>query len=176
MLRKCLASLSMQLVDSTVAPTIIVVENDETPSCKELVYEFSDTCPYPVVYVHEPVRGIARARNVAIEAALNSGAEWIAFIDDDEVADQDWLAALMAVEYRHVPVLVGRHETVYTGKLPFWAVVEPKRLKPEHEGRSRKTSTCGNVRFSMNIVRAGIRFNERIGLMGGEDIEYFGRA
>jgi hypothetical protein len=32
------------------------------------------------------------------------------------------------------------------------------------------------VRFSIDLVNAGLRFNEAIGFMGGEDIEFFGHA
>ena len=41
--------------------------------------------------------GIPAARNAALEAAKSISPDWIAFIDDDEVAPRDWIARLHAV-------------------------------------------------------------------------------
>src|SRR5690606_26113921 len=42
--------------------------------------------------------GVANARNAAVSAAKG---ELIAFLDDDEEAPPDWLAALLAAQARH---------------------------------------------------------------------------
>lgn len=176
MLRHCLDSLAAQVVPSDVLPTVIVVENDAEPRCRGIVDAFAASCTYPVVYVHEPVRGIARARNAALDAARATGSEWIAFIDDDETAAPGWLAGLMAPEYRHVPVLQGFHDLVYPAQAPFWSLEKDKKVRERDEGAARKVAVTNNVRFSAALVHAGLRFDERIGLMGGEDIDFFGRA
>jgi len=44
------------------------------------------------------------------------------------------------------------------------------------EGEVLKTAATNNVRLTMNIVRAGIRFNEKIGLGAGEDTQFFAEA
>jgi succinoglycan biosynthesis protein ExoM len=72
------------------------------------VARFCATAPFPVYYVHEPICGIARARNAALDKATELGADWIAMLDDDEVADPRWLANLMAPEYLDTPVLMGK--------------------------------------------------------------------
>lgn len=176
MLNRCLDSLAAQLVPTEVFPTIIVVENDAQPRCERRVELFAESCPIPVNYVHEPVRGIANARNAALDAAMKAGADWIAFIDDDETAEPDWLAELMAPEYQHVPVLQGFHDLVYPDNMPFWCVEKRKRARQREEGEARKVAVTNNVRFSSDLVRAGLRFDTGIGLMGGEDIDFFGRA
>ncbi len=48
------------------------------------------------LYRHQPQRGIPQARNAALDAARELGATHVAFIDDDETAAPDWLAALWA--------------------------------------------------------------------------------
>jgi glycosyltransferase involved in cell wall biosynthesis len=57
--------------------------------CRATVASFLSYAPFPVFYVHEPRRGIAQARNAAMAKALEIGADWLAMIDDDEVADPD---------------------------------------------------------------------------------------
>ena len=174
MLGYCLRSLSRLHVPEDVEPYVIVIDNDPAGSASEVVAIYNGTSPHMVFYLAEPRRGIAFARNAALDAAVAMGVDWIAFIDDDEIADPDWLAALMAPEYRNVPVLMGRQEFIYPKPMPFWGVEQEK--KPRLEGAILKTAYTNNVRFSIDLVRAGLRFNEALGLMGGEDQEFFSAA
>ena len=41
-----------------------------------------------ISYIHAPARNISIARNACVEAATG---KWIAFIDDDELASENWL-------------------------------------------------------------------------------------
>ncbi len=45
----------------------------------------------PLTYVHEVRAGIPLARNAVLHAARNLNPDWIAFVDDDEVIDREWL-------------------------------------------------------------------------------------
>jgi succinoglycan biosynthesis protein ExoM len=173
MLRACLDSLARQRVDPDLDVSIVVVDNEEHPAACARVGGFAEDCPFPVHYIHEPRRGIAAARNAALNEAMRIGANWIAMLDDDETADPDWLNELMAPEYLHVPVLMGTNIAVYPKPLPFW--VKEEEPKGE-EGQKLKTAATGNVRFSTDLIRAGLRFDERIGLGGGEDNDLFSRA
>lgn len=175
MLKDCLESLMLQIRPNDVEVEIVVVDNEPWSSNRDIVNMLRLRSPHLLRYMHEPRQGIAVARNRVIDAALNHHCDWIAFIDDDEVADPFWLSELMAREYRETPVLVGNVEYVYPTPLPFWAVPKTPRAKPE--GHREKTAAAGNVRFSMELVRAGkLRFNEELGLMGGEDVEFFAAA
>jgi succinoglycan biosynthesis protein ExoM len=174
MLTACLESLMLQATPNDLDVRVVVVDNEPRPNNRGIVNTLRNRSPLPIQYLHEHRRGIACARNRVIDAALGHNCDWIAFIDDDEVADPYWIAELMAPEYRQVPVLDGRREFVYPDPLPFWAAHRPKQPRPE--GARAKTATTANVRFSMTLVRAGLRFDESLGLMGGEDIEFFSTA
>lgn len=174
MLAKCLDSLACQMIDGDHYISIVVVDNEEAPNNQRAVAAFAAICLFPVYYVHEPRRGIAFARNAVLHKALATGADWIAFIDDDENAEPDWIAALMAPEYRAVPVLLGRQVLAYPEPLPFWCT--PKLPTNAVEGEIMRTAYTNNVRFAIELVQAGLRFNERLGLMGGEDQEFFSAA
>ena len=68
---------------------------------------------------------------------------------------------------RRAPVLRGRRVFVYPDPVPFWLRRKDRELLPE--GRvANLVSTC-NVRFSADLLRAGLRFDESLGLCGGED-------
>jgi succinoglycan biosynthesis protein ExoM len=174
LLARCLASLATQIVADDIAVSLVVVDNDPAASARLTVARFCATAPFPTYYVHEPIRGIARARNAALDKAAELGADWIAMLDDDEVADPRWLANLMAPEYLDTPVVMGAHVFVYPVPRPFWAP-EDEDVKGE-EGQRLKTAYTNNVRFSARLLRAGLRFDEGLRFMGGEDNEFFAAA
>jgi succinoglycan biosynthesis protein ExoM len=174
MLRACLDSLAQQQVDPDLIVSIVVVDNEEHPNNCARVGGFAEDCRFPVHYIHEPRRGMAAARNAALDEAMRIGAHWIAMLDDDETADPDWLNELMAPEYRHVPVLMGRQIFEYPEPRPFW-VADDGEFKGE-EGQRLKTGYTNNIRFATDLLRTGLRFDVRLGLMGGEDNSFFAMA
>jgi len=173
MLARCLESLGAQILPDDLAISLVVVDNDPASSARLTVAQFCADAPFSVYYVHQPERGIARARNAALGKALDLAAGWIAMLDDDEIAEPDWIAQLMHPDYLDVPVLMGRNIAVYPTPRPFW--VQVKEGKSE-EGQRLKTAYTGNVRFSIALLQAGLRFDEGLGLMGGEDDEFFALA
>jgi len=74
---------------------LVIVDNDRAPSAKPVARLLAAESPFPVRYVHEPAAGVANARNAGVTLA---GGELIAFLDDDEEASDDWLAALAQVQ------------------------------------------------------------------------------
>ena len=176
MLAACLASLSQQRLPEDVSAYIVVIDNDPEGSAADAVAAHSNASPLLTFYISEPIRGIAKARNAALDAVSAIGADWVAFVDDDEIAAPDWVAGLMASEYRDTPVLAGPTVPIYPDDTPFWCLRTEKKLKPGEEGRQLLTATTGNVRFSSDLLRAGFRFNESLRLMGGEDQEFFSSA
>ncbi len=180
MLENCLRSLARQALPPGVHAQIVVVHNgdDEDRDASLVAFErFEETSEaiggLPGVFYHIPTRGIALARNIILSKALGMKADWIAMIDDDEVADPLWLADLMAPQYRSIPVLMGTRRWIYPEPLPFWVLPE---VEMAVENSSMKTAQTNNVRFSINLVKAGLRFNEQLGFMGGEDNEFFAEA
>ena len=80
-LARLLESLQRQKLPDGVSVEIWVVDNDpDSPAI----------APPGVGWLREPRRNIAHARNRAL---LEARGEWLAFIDDDETADEDWLSA-----------------------------------------------------------------------------------
>jgi succinoglycan biosynthesis protein ExoM len=175
MLRSCLDSLGRQIVPADLAVEIVVADNEEQMNARAGVEAFATGCPFAVHYVHQPKRGIAAARNAILEKAVALGADWIAMLDDDEAAAPDWIVNLMAPEYRGIPILRGKRIYVFPSPAPFWAREKERRDPPEGAPITRVSTN--NVRFSAKLVRkAGLRFDESIGLSGGEDHRFFRAA
>ncbi|NRA16441.1 MAG: glycosyltransferase family 2 protein [Oceanospirillaceae bacterium] len=86
-----LTSLQNLELDTQWQVKIIVADNDVEPSA-ELRVMSADQSKIPVIYVHAPQSNISIARNACLS---ESDSQWLAFIDDDELADPGWLRALM---------------------------------------------------------------------------------
>ncbi len=92
-LTKTLDSLA-KLKDSAMqGAEIVIVDNSPEGGAEETVRQFQQSSANPIIYVNEKNPGVANARNAGLAAASTS---LIAFIDDDETADQNWLDGLLA--------------------------------------------------------------------------------
>ena len=109
-----------------------------------IVEDIRGRSPFPVHYIHEPPRGIAIARNRVLDHAAERCAQWIAFIDDHETAEPDWLANLMAPEYRDTPVLTGTVRHQQPDEPPFWYLPRTRKDGPA-EGQRLKSALTGNI-------------------------------
>jgi succinoglycan biosynthesis protein ExoM len=92
MLRNTLNSLLRQETDGALSYEIIVIDDGSTDSTPTLVQEIADRSHVPIRYHREDRVGVTAARNRGLR---ESAGEWIAFIDDDETAEPDWLQELM---------------------------------------------------------------------------------
>lgn len=82
-LRDTLDSVTRQ---SRQPDEVVVVDNASTDHTRDVVLSFADRLN--VRYVHERQRGIPHARNAAVRSATG---DIVAFIDDDCVANENWL-------------------------------------------------------------------------------------
>ena len=178
MLTECVLSLVAQQVPEDCLINLVIVDNNGAPEARDVVVASAAGAPFPIHYVHESRPGIAAARNRVIDAALGLEADWIALIDDDEVASPCWLADLVAAADRYAAdVVEGTTVRRYPQSLPPF--VSPYQPRNAPEGSPLDYATTGNVLFKAWIVepgRAGLRFDERFNFAGGEDIDFFMRA
>ena len=138
---------------------LIVVDNDAAQSARAALSAWSDR--WPLDYVVEPSRGVATARNAAIAAGLDRS-DYLAFIDDDEVPDPNWLASLLAVALEEEASLV------------FGPV---DRLLPNQTQDRIERPTAGNLLISSKIFNhSGLRFDPAFDRSGGEDLMFFQTA
>jgi len=176
MLRRCLASLRAQRFEAAhFQMKLILVDNNPEPSARSICEDvWGDESPGDLVHCPRP--GIPMARNTALDAALRAGADYIAFLDDDEVAPPHWLESLwQAMEESGADAIQG-------GVRELSAEDETIASDAPPDGRvswesSESLATC-NVLFKVRLVEPplALRFDETMQSTGGSDREFFMRA
>jgi len=90
-LAEALQTLIQLETNSDFSCEIVVVDNASTDATEETVARVAEGAAVPVKYVYEEQPGDAPARNRGIQEAQG---EWLAFFDDDQFAEPDWVAKL----------------------------------------------------------------------------------
>jgi glycosyltransferase involved in cell wall biosynthesis len=149
------------------ATRIVVVDNDPEASARDAVAALD----HPAIgYVVEPTPGIAAARNRALDEARSSDA--VVFIDDDERPREGWLHALVETWLGHGSAAVaGRVVPVYPQRIPAWVVdggFFVRRTLPT--GTRVEAAPTSNILLDVRYLNThALRFDDRLGLGGGED-------
>lgn len=172
-LARLLDSLGRVKVPPGVELEVLIVDNDAGGSASAVVESRSDGLP-ALRYFLEPVQNIACARNRAVEAARG---RWLMFIDDDEVADENWLVAYLDLFDSYEcdggfgPVIPRLEEdgTPWLDLPTFYS----RRRHPTGTPVGEREPRTGNA-----MVRRALfedhRFDPAFGLTGGSDIQLFG--
>lgn len=167
-LARLLDSLGRQKLPQGFALETIVVNNDPARPL--------DLEPRPgLVVLEEPRRNIALARNRALDAARG---RWLAFVDDDETAEEGWLAAFLeAREAWDADGFFGPVLPRSQGPEAGWLDLETFYTRPRHQSGAllaAEGARTGNA-FLRGALFETARFDARFGRSGGEDAELFAR-
>ncbi|MEQ9142861.1 MAG: glycosyltransferase family 2 protein [Parvibaculaceae bacterium] len=176
LLRKALSSCRAQKLGEMQTIEVVVVDNSPEGNA-------ADTCQALQMdnlrYVHEPRAGLVFARNSGIEAA--SG-DFLAFLDDDEEAEEDWILELsIAFRKSGADIVCG----AVLPKLEDPAI-EHYRYVTNFYSRDVSRPAYADIGDILNYVGTGnsafrrpvcfgdgVRFDPRFNHFGGEDIELF---
>jgi succinoglycan biosynthesis protein ExoM len=190
LLQRVLESLKQADLAGIAADTeveILVVDNHPGGETAALCERVAAALPVPISCVGEPQRGISQTRNRAVREALSAGADFIAFVDDDDLPRENWLRELLLCQRESAADLVfGSWEL--DPEVPEWAgksdiFKSQTHGEPEQKKRSYglpwMASTC-NVLIGRNILeivgRDGAVFDTGLSHSGGEDKDFFIRA
>ncbi len=91
LLRKALASALAQQAPAGFGFEIVVVDNSDESSAREVVNSFAPPRPFPLRFVEAHPPNISVARNAGVAA---SAGDAIAFLDDDQELAPGWLGAV----------------------------------------------------------------------------------
>ena len=157
---------------------VVVVDNDPAGSAAAVCATAASRLRWPLRHAGEPARGISAARNRAVELA--GGAEWIAWIDDDEEPEPGWLDALLAAAAAHgADAVAGPVLPRFDPAPPAWVARGGFFDRPRHPtGTALAYAGIGNSLVRTAVFRALGRpwFDPALGLTGGEDTLFFLRA
>jgi succinoglycan biosynthesis protein ExoM len=157
-------------------PTIrIIVADDSADGTARRLVEESGPWQLPVDVYQVRARNIAIARNACID---NADSLFVAFVDDDEWVDRDWLTHLRNAALRYnADAVIGAVNAIYPADTPPWLKkVGLFRKRPGETGERVNTGATSNALVRLSSVRKfDLRFNEAFGRSGGEDTEFFFR-
>jgi succinoglycan biosynthesis protein ExoM len=141
--------------------------------------------PMPLDLVEETRRGTSFARNRAVDEALRQDADFIAFIDDDDLPEPDWLLRLIEKQQEtRADIVFGTEHRVMNAGWPAWLKKSPlfeKRIKEgvTEYGTPRGISTY-NVLVGRGILErvksTGPVFSPEFAHFKCEDTDFFIRA
>ena len=165
-----------RLDSATPRHEVIVVDNDAGRS-GEAPVEQARAEGLDVRYLVEPIRGIARARNRSLEPAAG---EYVAFIDDDEEADPEWLLELWYEVIRHgADGGLGPVIPRFDDRTPRWLIdgrFFERPRPPTGTILEAKQTRTGNALIRRRPLMAHPGpFDERFDFTGGEDGDLFAR-
>jgi len=176
-LRRLLEGLGDLEVPAETGVRVVVVDNDPGASARQVVDEVRTGLRHPVDYAVESVPGIPAARNAAVDRAR--GADFVAFVDDDEWPDARWLVELLATQRATgADVVTGPVLPVFERTPPAWVVDGRFFDRPRHGDAER----IGYARTSNVLIRSSLfdgdesPFDLAFGKLGGSDTHFFTRA
>ena len=155
---------------------LILVDNNPEPMARP-IYDRVWGAERPGELVRCPRPGIPMARNAALEAALRTGVDYVAFLDDDEVAPPHWLRSILqALGESGADAIQGGVRELSADAEDIASGVPAPDGQVAWE-RCESLATC-NVLFKARLVEPplGLRFDESMQFTGGSDREFFMRA
>ena len=178
--RSCACSVhSRSCVSRTSLPSCACWWWTTTPrqSAREVCEDARSWLSAPLVYIVEKRRGIPQARNAALAASL-AHSDFLAFVDDDEVPEPDWLAELLRVQRaRDADAVAGPVLPRFEPGAARWLTRGGLFERPRHATGARiDYAYTGNVLVrTAALAQMDALFDERLALSGGSDSEFFER-
>ena len=168
-----IASIVAQQTIDALSFEIVVADNDLEPSAREYIETMQSQYPeVEIKYVHAPSRNISIARNACLETARG---DWIAFIDDDEVASETWLQTHYNTATKgDLDVCIGPVLAMYPESTPAWIKSNNYHTVGISNRHPVTTGHAGNSFFQRtHPAIQDLRFSEARGRTGGEDTQFF---
>jgi succinoglycan biosynthesis protein ExoM len=174
-----LEGLDRQVFSVAPTPSIHLIVVDNSPAA-----DAAETCKTrarasALHYLHEPRPGISYARNTAV-AAVPSGTDFVAMIDDDEVPDPNWLDQLLDAQSRSgADIIIGPTTPRFPRGTPEWIAASGFFLKPQNQKSLREldpdppAATCNVLMCASLLSDSGVMFEPALAISGGEDNLFF---
>ena len=158
---------------------ILIVDNDIEQSSKQIYDKYNNSCAIKIHYTNETEKGLSNVRNRAIQEGINLGASHIAFIDDDEIANDDWLINHINFYNNYDEIYVSSGPTIKKFAKEYPAHITKNKIfktSSKTTGTIKKTCASGNVFFPLDIIKDNnIYFSKAFNTCGSEDTDFFSR-
>jgi len=180
MLDGALETLVAQQTGDLFDYEIIVVDNASTDATAAVVERIAADAPVPVRYFRQHVPGDAPTRNKGVDEA---GGDWLAFFDDDQFAQPDWLKELYRAALQTGAPIVGgavrldlsEEQLARLGPVCRGALREVDHYDRIHPYQGKQLPGCGNVLVARSVFEQ-IGYFGALMSSGGSDSDFFQRA
>lgn len=193
-LAECLQALGAQIVPTSVAWEVVVVDNNCTDDTPAVVERSRAAAPMPIRYVLERRQGVAFGRNTGVAHARG---RILAFTDDDVMPPAEWIATILSLLHEHdADILGGRVMPRWGAPVPAWISqwLEERNYRHTHLGilahpeatlLKRETAYppiwTANAAMARRVFAELGGFDTRLGrvkgkLYGGEDTDLVRRG
>lgn len=191
MLGQLLSSFEGLRRSEDIRVTFLIVDNAPDAPVEALVSRWRERTGLAARYVLEREPGIPFARNRGLDEAIALDADLLAFIDDDELVDPEWLTAIVAHQRGRGSNLVGGPvrclppaDPSLFQRLIFSGIRQRYERKEQKNARRLKKGTDGGVTIITNNwlgdvawLRANdLRFDVRLRYSGGSDTALYHAA
>lgn len=175
LLSNLLKSLFDQKLSKNIKIQVVVVDNDIEKSADFITKEFKNSDKIWLEYYNQPKKNISLTRNICVKYSCG---EYLLFIDDDEIADSNWVSEhLNAVEKFDADGGFGLVIPEFPSNTPKWIKRNDyfkRKIPPTGEtATSFATSNC--IIKSSVLKNESEPFDPKYGLTGGEDTHLFYR-
>ncbi len=156
------------------AVEVLVMDNDSTPTARDLVVRTAERFPFRLSYAHVEEPGLSSVRNFGLTRARQF--DFLAMIDDDEIPQRQWLLELLNVQAATAAdAVIGPVPRVLPDAAPIWLRRTHFFDSPVYPDQTLvRDGYSGNCLLRMkSIQRLGIAFDETLNFAGGEDLLFF---
>lgn len=175
-LRTLLTELLKQSKKLDLAPEILVVDNSFEGNASWVMADPEGT--HEVQYIHVEQAGLSNARNAALLFARLKGLA-LAFIDDDEVPQNNWLQTAATASRSSTfdiiagPVVPDFGPLASQINIPteFWE----RPLRQDGELVAGYVGD-GNIVYPKKLIESGLVYSQEFSLTGGQDTDFLMRA
>lgn len=164
---------------------ILVVDNFPDGQARAVCERSVRTLPIGLDFIEEGKKGIAFARNRAVDEALRRGADFVAFLDDDDLPHPDWLLRLVEKQKETQADIVGSvFPPAVNPDWPAWLAKSPLFDNPKQKSQTKYGAPSGigigSTLISSKLIERlkveGPLFSSEFGKIGCEDADFFARA
>ena len=149
---------------------ILVIDNRSTDNTPEVCSQYKSLLPN-LRYLYEPVQGLSKARNTAMQEAH---CEYIAYLDDDAIPGKIWLESILHAFQTVQPTPVGIGGPI----IPLWEIDTPDWMHAEMDYLF-SIFDCGDqphwLKFPQFPYGANMAYQRQALLQVGGFCEHLGR-
>ena len=179
LLAKALPCIMTQKSDGRFFFDIVVIDDGSTDGTEQLVNKLSTATPISMKYVNTQGKGVSHARNRGVR---ESRAGWLAFFDQDQLAEPHWMGHLFDEALSSGASIVDGPRDLALSPAQLSKLSETcRRILGERLGplagrwNTRESPNTGNVLISRKVFEELGGFDESI-ITGGEDLDFFMKA